>query len=220
MLWPDLGTCRIFGLDGLPDRMLLRSITLAQLLTLAIVIILGVSMGACRIQETADKEPTPVLSGPPSTTFPMPPLKANSEMGWALNNGNRATLADYQGKVLVLDFYATWCAPCRDSIPRLVALQKKYGQEGLQVVGLNVGGPDDRIKVADFAKELGIPYPLGFPDKALTDLFLSDDQTIPQTFVFERQGRLAKRFIGYQDSTGLELEKVVQTQIAKTVNRK
>lgn len=136
-------------------------------------------------------------------------------MGWALNDSKRASLADYQGKVLVLDFYATWCAPCRESIPRLIALQKNYGPKGLQIVGLNVGGPDDRIKVADFARELRIQYSLGFPDKPLTDLFLSDDQTIPQTFLFDRQGQLVKRFIGYQESTGAALEKAIEGQMTK-----
>lgn len=143
----------------------------------------------------------------------MPPLKAYSEMGWVLPDNQRAKLADYRGKVLVMDFYATWCAPCRESIPRLIALQQKFGPQGLQIVGLNVGGPDDRIKVADFANELGIQYPLGFPDKVLTDLFLSDDQTIPQTFVFGRGGQLTRRLIGYQESTGAELEKVIQKEV-------
>ncbi|MDQ6652338.1 MAG: TlpA family protein disulfide reductase, partial [Acidobacteriota bacterium] len=152
-------------------------------------------------------------------TYPMPPLKARSEMGWALNDSRRATLADYEGKVLVLDFYATWCAPCRESIPRLIMLQKKYGPEGLQIVGLNVGGPDDRIKVAEFARELGIQYSLGFPDKALTDLFLYDDQTIPQTFVLGRDGQLVKRFIGYEKSTGTQLEQLIQAETAKPSSR-
>lgn len=163
--------------------------------------------------KSSDTDPTPVLSGPPSTTFPMPPIKSDSEMGWSLANGNRAKLSDYRGKVLVLDFYATWCQPCRASIPKLIALQERFGPEGLEMVGLNVGGPDDRIKVAAFARELSIPYPLGFPDKALTDLFLSDDQTIPQTFVFARDGKLAKRFIGYQEATGVELEKVISESV-------
>ena len=135
-------------------------------------------------------------------------------MGWVLNDGSRAKLADFRGKVLVLDFYATWCEPCRQSIPRLIALQKDYGPKGLQIVGLNVGGPDDRIKVADFSRELGIQYPLGFPDKALTDLFLSDNQTIPQTFVFGREGQLLKRFIGYDMSTESELEKVISEAVS------
>ena len=86
---------------------------------------------------------------------------------------------------------------------------------GLEIVGLNVGGPDDRVKVADFARELAITYSLGFPDKSLTDLFLSDDQTIPQTFVFSRDGQLAKRFIGYQESIGVELEKVIESAVGQ-----
>jgi thiol-disulfide isomerase/thioredoxin len=176
---------------------------------LVAVSILAISIGACTLQKQADKEATPALSGPPQTTFPMPPLEARNELGWVLNDGSRATLVDYQGTVLVLDFYATWCEPCRQSIPRLIGLEHSYGPKGLKIVGLNVGGPDDRIKVADFAKELNIQYPLGFPDKAMTDLFLSDNQTIPQTFVFNREGQLVKRFIGYEQTTGTELEKVI-----------
>lgn len=160
-----------------------------------------------------DTEATPVLSGPPSTSFPMPPLKVNTELGWLLADGSRQRLADYRGKVLVLDFYATWCVPCRQSIPHLVRQQNELGAKGLQVVGLNVGGADDRIKVTEFAHELGVNYPLGFPDKALTDLFLSDDQTIPQTFVFGRDGQLMKRLIGYQQSTNAELEKAIEAAI-------
>jgi thiol-disulfide isomerase/thioredoxin len=163
--------------------------------------------------ERADSEATPVLSGPPNTTFPMPPLNADAELGWILSEGERQRLADYRGRVLVLDFYATWCAPCRESIPQLKWLQQQWGAAGMQIIGLNVGGPDDRVKVAAFARELGIQYPLGFPDKALTDVFLSDDQTIPQTFVFGREGQLIKRFIGYEQATGKELESTIRQEI-------
>ena len=182
-----------------------------KLLRLTLVAAFVVFMGACTSQKQT--ETTPVLSAPPSTNEPLPPLNARSEMGWVLNDGSRAKLADFRGKVLVLDFYATWCEPCRQSIPRLIALQKYYGPKGLQIVGLNVGGPDDRIKVADFARELGIQYPLGFPDKTLTDLFLSGNQTIPQTFIFGREGQLVKRFIGYEEATGSELEKVTSEAV-------
>jgi len=188
----------------------------ARLRRLAVLIALVVSflsVIACKSQNSSDTGPTPILSGPANTLYPMPPVNPDSEMGWALANGQRAKFADYRGKVLVLDFYATWCAPCREGIPQLKTLQQMYGPKGLQIVGLNVGGPDDRIKVADFAKELGIQYPLGFPDKVLTELFLSDNQTIPQTFVFGRDGELVKRFIGYQESTGVELEKVIMNTV-------
>jgi thiol-disulfide isomerase/thioredoxin len=180
----------------------------------ASILLAVISIAACT-KPVANNEPTPVSSSPPSTTFPMPPLSSYAEMGWIDANNQRSRLIDYRGKVLVADFYATWCEPCRQSIPRLNGLQKQYGPEGLQIVGLNVGGPDDRIKVNEFAQELHIQYPLGFPDKALTDLFLADDQTIPQTFIFGREGELIKRFVGYQGDTGGEIERTIQTQLGK-----
>ena len=136
-------------------------------------------------------------------------------MGWVLADGTRSRVTDYHNKVLVLDFYATWCLPCRQSIPHLASLQERFAREGLQVVGLNVGGADDRVKVADFAREMRIQYPLGFPDKSLSDFFLSDNQTLPQTFVFARDSRLVKRFIGYESATGVELEKTIQIALGK-----
>ena len=170
-------------------------------------------LSACTNQKQNDQGATSLQTGPPRTSFPMPPLDARAGAGWVLADGKRVTPGDFRGQVMVLDFYATWCVPCRQSIPHLNSLVQNYGTTGLQVVGLNVGGPDDRIKVADFAKELKVEYPLGFPDKSLTDLFLADNQTIPQTFVFDREGQNVKRFIGYDDSAGIELEKVVAAAI-------
>ncbi len=126
------------------------------------------------------------------------------------DNNHRAKLSDYKGKVVVLDFYATWCEPCRAETPRLVQLQRQYAQQGLQVIGLNVGGEDDRAKVPAFAKEFGIQYPLAFPDDDLVGLYLSDNQSIPQAFVFDRNGDLVKRFVGYTPNSGAELERLIQ----------
>lgn len=185
----------------------------SMLVMLAIAMLIIGLTTSCTNQKSADAETTPVVADAPNTTFPMPPIKADSEMGWVMADNKRERLADYRGKIMVLDFYATWCAPCRESIPDLIALQQRLGSKGVQVVGLNVGGPDDRVKVAEFARELHIQYPLGFPDRTLTDLFLSDDQTIPQTFVFGRDGQLVKRFIGYQKATSVELEKTIEAEL-------
>jgi thiol-disulfide isomerase/thioredoxin len=133
---------------------------------------------------------------------------------WAVGSNQAVKLADYKGKVVVLDFYATWCEPCRAETPRLVQLQKDHGASGLQVIGLNVGGDDDRSEVPAFAKEFGIEYPLGFPDDNLVDQYLSDNQSIPQAFVFDRNGDLVKRFVGYSATSGAELERVVKGALA------
>jgi thiol-disulfide isomerase/thioredoxin len=145
----------------------------------------------------------------------MPPVKNSSlaDMGWELAEGKRSVFSEHKGKVLVLDFYATWCAPCRDSIPHLIGLQKKYEAQGLTVVGLNVGGPGDPEKVPDFAKEFGIQYALAKPDEDLVTFLLSDSDAIPQTFVFDRQGELVERFIGYDKESGESLERTIESTL-------
>lgn len=187
----------------------------ASLPTLVILVSITLALGGCsKRAETRRGEGTPVLSGPPNTTYPLPPANGSSQIGWTLPNEQHVKFSDYLGKVVVLDFYATWCEPCRNSAPHLVGLQQRYNSQGLQVVGLNVGGPDDRDKVADFAREFGVEYPLGFPDVEMIDSYLADDDRIPQTFVFDRKGQLVKRLIGYGDSTGEELDRVIQTSLA------
>lgn len=133
-----------------------------------------------------------------------------ANMGWELSDGKRSAFSEFKGKVLILDFYATWCAPCRDSIPHLIGLQKRYESLGLVVVGLNVGGPGDEEQVPAFAKEFGIQYTLAKPDEELVSLLLSDHDVIPQTFVFDRQGQLVERFIGFGSETGKRIDAAVE----------
>ena len=182
-----------------------------------LIIVLGcvILLAACNSSEPTT-QPTPVITSPPTgTTYPMPPTRAASlaNMGWELSDGKRSVFSEYKGKVLILDFYATWCAPCRDSIPHLIGLQKKFEGQGLQVVGLNVGGPGDEQLVPAFAKEFGIQYPLARPDEDLVSFLLGNQDAIPQTFVFDRQGQLVQRFVGFGSSTGAYLDSAVETAL-------
>lgn len=181
------------------------------------IVLLSLLMAACNSNDpTVNSNSTPVISNPPTgTTYPMPPTRTTSlaNMGWELSGGKRSIFSEYKGKVLVLDFYATWCVPCRDSVPHLIGLQKQYEQQGLQVVGLNVGGPGDEQEVPAFAKEFGIQYPLGKPDGDLVSFLLSDSDAIPQTFVFDRQGQLVQRFVGFGSDTGIYLDGAVETAL-------
>ena len=147
----------------------------------------------------------------------LPPIVVSAQPsvpGWSLDNNQRGKLSDYLGKVVVLDFYATWCEPCREETPHLVQLQSQYEQQGLQIIGLNVGGEDDREEVPKYAKEFNIQYPLGFPDDEFVNAYMSKDQLIPETVVFDRSGKIVKRFVGYDKKGGQELARVVQATLA------
>jgi len=180
------------------------------------ILFLGLLMAACNGKDSVNSNKTPVISNPPTgTTYPMPPTRTASlaNMGWQTSEGKHSVFSEYKGKVLILDFYATWCVPCRDSVPHLIGLQKKYEGQGLQVIGLNVGGPGDEQEVPAFAKEFGIQYPLAKPDDDLVSFLLSDSDAIPQTFVFDRQGQLVQRFVGYGSDTGIYLDGAVETAL-------
>src|SRR5947209_3699203 len=169
---------------------------------------------------TSRQEASPSNTNAPPAVSPTPsatPENEASASGWTLQDNQRARLSDYLGKVVVLDFYATWCEPCRDETPYLVQMQRQYEPQGFQIVGLNVGGDDDREEVRGFAKEFKIQYPLGFPDDELVDNYLKDNQNIPQTFVFDRNGKLVNRFIGYDSQEGRELDRIVQQTLNGTM---
>ena len=147
----------------------------------------------------------------PQTNVPLPPLKNVENLGWQnfdginLTLGQPQTLGELKGKTVVLDFWATYCPPCLEEIPHLVALQKEH--KDLQVVGLHVGGEEDRPKVPEFVEKLKINYTLAFPDDALSSALLGGESAIPQTFVFNREGKLVEKFVGFDASVknGLDM---------------
>ena len=185
----------------------------------ALVALSLLTLVACSSRPASTSKTITTTSSPTPLAFDSTPADngagkaGTSSYGWTTSGARRMKLSDYMGQVVVLDFYATWCAPCREETPHLVALQKRYAPQGLHVVGLNVGGPGDRDEVAGFAQEFGIQYPLGFPDAEFTDTYLSDDYSIPQALVFDRRGHLAKRLIGYDDTIPAELERAVQSAL-------
>ncbi len=204
-----------------------RKIKMRRTLAFIIVALTPLIMAACGSDGESSNlraGSTPIGTSAPRTTYPLPPTKtaaelSNSSYGWTLLDNSHTKLANYAGQVVVLDFYATWCPPCREETPHLVKLQKQYGARGLRVVGLNVGGAEDKDKVPGFVREFGISYALGYPDQAMVDLYLSDDDRIPQTYVFDQRGRLVKRFVSYDMDVPAELERVVQAALAGESNQ-
>jgi cytochrome c biogenesis protein CcmG/thiol:disulfide interchange protein DsbE len=179
-------------------------------IALALMTLLLSTGAACRKQTASN------ANSSAATNKSLPNTPPASAHGWTLANNQRMTLGNYQGKVVLLDFYATWCEPCRAETPHLVRLQQQYADQGLQIIGLNVGGEDDRAEVPAYAKEFGIQYPMGFPEDEFADDYLSDNQSIPQTFVFDRSGKLVKRFVGYSEDSGAEIESVIKSSLASS----
>jgi thiol-disulfide isomerase/thioredoxin len=105
-------------------------------------------------------------------------------------------LQRYRGKVVVLNFWATWCAPCRDEIPLLVRIQREYAPKGVQVIGASIDEPGDRESAEAFVRRMRISYPVwyGRTTEEMKPLRLAT--SIPATAVFDREGRLAFRLIG------------------------
>jgi cytochrome c biogenesis protein CcmG/thiol:disulfide interchange protein DsbE len=111
--------------------------------------------------------------------------------------GKPFKLSDLKGKVLVLDLWATWCGPCRSSIPELVNLQKEFGPKGLEVIGLDIDPDSDTPEdVKSFAKEFEINYKLAFADRDLA-LALMRGGNIPQSIIVNRDGQIIEHMVGF-----------------------
>jgi thiol-disulfide isomerase/thioredoxin len=147
------------------------------------------------------------------TNVPMPPSKPISEMTWTDFDGKDQKLKDFQGKVVILDFWATYCPPCIEEIPHLNALRAKYGDENLQIIGLHVGGEEDRPLVPEFVERLKISYPLATPEDELTRFIFAGRTDIPQTAVFDRKGTMVKKIVGFSDDIKKELDATVERAV-------
>lgn len=116
-------------------------------------------------------------------------------------DGNPIRLGDYKGQVLVVDFWATWCGPCRLEIPHLIALQTEYGGRGFQVIGVAVSDREEQVRL--FSEQVGINYPTAMGTDAAVEAF-GGFSAIPTTFVVAPDGSIAARLTGYQEKQVFE----------------
>ncbi len=119
--------------------------------------------------------------------------------------GKDVTLADFKGKVILLDFWATWCGPCKVEIPHFVEFQKTYGTQGLQIVGVSVDDPVD--KLAPYVKEMGMNYPVlqGLGRDDLQDAF-GPILGIPVSVMISRDGKVCATHTGLTEKDVFEQE--------------
>jgi peroxiredoxin len=135
-----------------------------------------------------------------------PPIKM------VTTSGQPITMNNYKGYVLVMDFFATWCIPCKESIPHLNSLNRKYGKQGLQILGVSVDEGNDR-EVKGFVAERKISYPVAIADEELqTEYGL---RSIPTVYVINKKGMVAEKFQGYSDQTAKAMEETIKRLLAE-----
>ena len=132
--------------------------------------------------------------------------KLQAAPAWELKDleGKPVKLSDFKGKVVLLNFWATWCPPCREEIPDLIALQKQYAPQGLVVIGVSVdrGGS---AGVQAFAKRMKINYPVVMGNEKTAAAY-GDFDVIPTTFFINRQGEIAGQRQGAADEATFAAE--------------
>ncbi len=117
-------------------------------------------------------------------------------------DGKTVRLSDFRGKVVVLDFWATWCPPCKAEIPDFIKLYSQYKGDGFQMLGVSLdrGGVD---VVKPFMKDYGINYPIMMGDDQVVSAY-GGISGIPTTFVIDKQGNIRASFIGYRPASVFE----------------
>ena len=130
--------------------------------------------------------------------------------------GKSVKLSDLRGKAVLLNFWATWCSPCKIEMPWFVELQNQYGAQGLQIVGVAM---DDASKedIAKFAKEMGVNYPILIGKEAVGDQY-GGVPALPESFFIGRDGKLVDKIIGLKGKSEIEddVKKALNTQPGAT----
>ena len=131
-------------------------------------------------------------------------------------DGKNMRLSDFRGKAVLLNFWATWCGPCKIEMPWFVELQKEYGAQGLQIVGVAM---DDSSKedISKFAQEMGVNYPVLLGKEAVGEAY-GGVPALPESFFIGRDGKIVDRIIGLKGRGEIEdsIKKALNTQPGTT----
>lgn len=120
--------------------------------------------------------------------------------------GNPVSLSDYRGKVVMLEFWATWCAPCRLSVPELIELHEKYGDRGFAIIAISLDEVAEKVR--EFKEEFDIPYVIVIDDKDVNSAY--GVFSIPTTFLLDKNGEVVKKHMGFARGVGDDFAKEIE----------
>jgi peroxiredoxin len=152
----------------------------------------------------------PVAANPPTNQGkPAPDFELQSLEGKAIK------LSDFRGKAVVVNFWATWCEPCRLEMPWFVDLQKKYGPEGLQILGISEDEDAKPDEIGKFAKDLGVNYPVLLGKDSVAEDY-GGIPFLPVTVFVDRNGKIVDKVFGLKGRS--EIEDTIKKALAtKTI---
>ena len=128
-------------------------------------------------------------------------------------DGQELTLSKLKGKVVLLDFWATWCAPCREAIPHLINLQKTHQEKGVEVIGMSVDKGDVET-VRRFVKSMDIPYPIIITPEEVSRNF--GVTALPTTIIIDKEGKIRQKLLGFTS----EISKQITSTIVELTQEK
>lgn len=188
----------------------IRFWTPLRLVSTVIVLSLFAAFGvsSCNSNDPPSAAPGPNVSvrpgagpnrvAPALVTLPRLVLDAENKAA----TGAPIKLSNYSGKVLLVNLWATWCGPCRMETPELVKLHKEFQSRGVEMIGLSTEDPVASAEsVSEFVREYHVPYQIGWATREVAQTLMQGRTSIPQSFVIARDGRIVKRFIGFNPET-------------------
>ena len=160
--------------------------------------------------------PQPVAPAAPAPMVTLPASITDAELKAV--TGAPIKLSTYNGKVLLVNLWATWCGPCRLETPELVKLHKEFRSQGLEVVGLSTENPDASAdSVRQFVHNFDVDYRIGWATPEVAIALMQGRDAIPQSFVISRSGRIVKRFVGFNP---MDTPSQIRTAIQEALNDK
>jgi thiol-disulfide isomerase/thioredoxin len=168
-------------------------------LSLVFLSLAGIGLAGCN-QHPAIATPPKEVAIPPGEIGSQLPEFAVTDL-----QGREVSSADLRGKVVLIDFWATWCQPCKQEMPGYQKLLDRYGSRGFVVVGFKFDTMTDREDPVHFAKKIGVRYPLAVASEDLKQRF-GGIEGLPTTMLYDRQGRLRKEVIGFEYTDVFESE--------------